>query len=1438
MDISKLFLNKFLPIIVFFATLGFGNQNQIEQLLKTIDKSKNLTGYISLLENQSQNNFSYTRTSSPIAVHNSRDDFTSILVDSAKNGYGFFTDVTDPLAWASGVGFLLSYRQWADNQHSGYIGAAESNIGEEWFVENGINTTYPAGEEEPNLPTADGHPQGRYPSSIIGGSTEDDSRGVVIWNEETNTSYGGTNDGGFPLWSYDALPLGEDYYFSNPWILNSGCATIPCDPPDLWLPQTQKIFDSNGNTQGLVLLQEGKSSPEKFWWIRSSFYTNGYFLWDDPMLLFDFSDGEIISDYAGRPKFNVNDNGIGYFVFSGYGTGYDSGGSLLTHTFFFLKTTNHGETWESTGETFNGGNYSFIPDESLNLMMTEAGLLGGTVLDGIGNEVTLDQAFMGYNYQVRTDNAGGLHITSVVLPKYSGSDSLYVGTTGAGYYDLYNPNPDNPATWSASLIRDMSASYKTELNSSLPTWQYLYNDIAVSTTGGTIWSVTSAIRELIPLGNNEYTYDDIDLFGSVSFNDGQSWIDLGNITDTPSGGTDGTNFELHPHLAPISGDMTCYVTFQMPDMNNGDGPNYEDYKNRIYFSTIGTGTADVGASITITEIMQNPSAVSDDEGEWFEILNTGDIGLDLGNWVIKDAGSDNHTISTSFPILPGEYKVFGKNSNFATNGGVIVDYQYEVLTLANSNDELILIDPNGTVFDSVAYDNGETFPDPTGASMALVHPDSNNNIGSNWQEATTSYGSGDLGTPGLPNFSSDIEISIATIDFDTVYVGQSGDMTLSISNIGNTLLDLDSVYTMTDVFSVPFTQTSIDNSLDLVITFTPSIYGTVEDILVLITNDPDESHLEIPLVGFGYVPSPNIVLESTSIDFGTVMDGLTETVEFHVANTGDVSLSISSVYIEGSTNFTVLSYSESITENDTGSIEIKFSPDDETSFSGTLYIVSNDPDTDTLMVSLNGNGGEQAPFIVLSDDELYFGTVQSGTTVEKELTIYNEGMLDLEIEEVTIDGSDFYTTTFSDATIEPGDSVVVAFSFAPTEQVTEVLATATVASNIESKTIELIAGYFGPVWYVATNGSNEYMDGSAENPFPMIEYAIQCATDGDTIMIANGNYGGEAINFGYGNENKKNIHIIGESMDSTIFSPELNTGVAIYFTNGLAGNEWSDSTYIHIENLTIMGKVYFFDVEQVSLSSIKIISETHSPLMIAAIGNYDNYNPLYYISNSIFINDSDYNTLIAGTFSEFEINHSTFIGAVTFETDDNSNPIEIISSIIWGENIQIPDSLDLNVSFSNFKGGFDGEGNINIDPLFCDPENGDYSLAANSPALGAGENGTNMGALGVGCESTELSVDKNLIPAQYTLHQNYPNPFNPVTTLHYDLPENGLVNITIYDIMGRIVKTLVNSSQTAGYKSIQWNATNDRNESVSAGLYLYTIQAGEFRQTKKMVLLK
>ena len=102
-----------------------------------------------------------------------------------------------------------------------------------------------------------------------------------------------------------------------------------------------------------------------------------------------------------------------------------------------------------------------------------------------------------------------------------------------------------------------------------------------------------------------------------------------------------------------------------------------------------------------------------------------------------------------------------------------------------------------------------------------------------------------------------------------------------------------------------------------------------------------------------------------------------------------------------------------------------------------------------------------------------------------------------------------------------------------------------------------------------------------------------------------------------------------------------------------------------------------------------------------------------------------------------------------------------------------------------------------------------------------------------------VGIDINSVfPKQMVLYPAFPNPFNPVTTLRYNLPEDGMVNITIYDMMGRIVRTLENSKQAAGFKSIQWNATNDVGQTVSAGLYLYTIHSRDFRQTNKMILLK
>jgi hypothetical protein len=94
-------------------------------------------------------------------------------------------------------------------------------------------------------------------------------------------------------------------------------------------------------------------------------------------------------------------------------------------------------------------------------------------------------------------------------------------------------------------------------------------------------------------------------------------------------------------------------------------------------------------------------------------------------------------------------------------------------------------------------------------------------------------------------------------------------------------------------------------------------------------------------------------------------------------------------------------------------------------------------------------------------------------------------------------------------------------------------------------------------------------------------------------------------------------------------------------------------------------------------------------------------------------------------------------------------------------------------------------------------------------------------------------------PASFALDANIPNPFNPITTIGYGIPAGGAdVNISIYDVAGRRVRTLVDEHRPAGLFSVQWNGENDRGQSVASGVYFYRMRAGEFVETRKMLLLK
>ena len=103
--------------------------------------------------------------------------------------------------------------------------------------------------------------------------------------------------------------------------------------------------------------------------------------------------------------------------------------------------------------------------------------------------------------------------------------------------------------------------------------------------------------------------------------------------------------------------------------------------------------------------------------------------------------------------------------------------------------------------------------------------------------------------------------------------------------------------------------------------------------------------------------------------------------------------------------------------------------------------------------------------------------------------------------------------------------------------------------------------------------------------------------------------------------------------------------------------------------------------------------------------------------------------------------------------------------------------------------------------------------------------------------SAILQVEINL-PQNFTLSQNFPNPFNPETSIRYELPEAVEVKVSIFNLLGNEIRTLVNEQKEAGVHSILWNGKDNAGREVATGAYLYRIKAGEFVETKRLTLLR
>ncbi|HEX2210965.1 MAG TPA: lamin tail domain-containing protein [Longimicrobium sp.] len=188
-----------------------------------------------------------------------------------------------------------------------------------------------------------------------------------------------------------------------------------------------------------------------------------------------------------------------------------------------------------------------------------------------------------------------------------------------------------------------------------------------------------------------------------------------------------------------------------------------------------TTVSPYASQIVINEVMADPSAVADADGEWLEVHNTGASAVNLQGWTLASNNDTPQTIGGSVSVPAGGYVVLARNGAWASNGGVNEDYAYGIINLANTSDWVALRDGNGASVDSVAW--ASTMP--AGSTRGVSDPTSSNldAKGSNWHTSTTAFGAGDEGTPGARNDGKRGALVVRIIDAgqaDAIFI-ENGD---------------------------------------------------------------------------------------------------------------------------------------------------------------------------------------------------------------------------------------------------------------------------------------------------------------------------------------------------------------------------------------------------------------------------------------------------------------------------------------------------------------------------------------------------------------------------------------------------------------------------------------------------------------------------------------
>jgi archaellum component FlaG (FlaF/FlaG flagellin family) len=647
-------------------------------------------------------------------------------------------------------------------------------------------------------------------------------------------------------------------------------------------------------------------------------------------------------------------------------------------------------------------------------------------------------------------------------------------------------------------------------------------------------------------------------------------------------------------------------------------------------------------------------------------------------------------------------------------------------------------------------------------------------------------------TIGVTLSNPTIVVDPTALSFGTVKTDASKAMGVLIKNTGDQPLNITNMVVDGSIhYSFEGNTTATlnkDDTTTVFVRFHPKTAGTLTGTLTITSNDPVNGSLVVNLTGNGQSLSPNILVRTDSLNFGAVITGGTSDLVIFVGNTGDTTLTVSSVVVAG-TGFSNLGLSDfSVAVGDSNGLSIRFSPLTVGDFSGTLTFTSDDPDTPTLVVTLTGRGTTTT-----LTNEFGAGWNLMSIPVLPSSNLASDIIGD--------DIASFILYGYSGGIYQSSPTLDPTMGYwLGIESITTVDLEGTLILTDQTKAL---AGGWNLIATPFTAGSQKTN--------------LRILQGENTYTIE------EAVTAGL--------------VQSTIYKYETSTKQYEAVTY-LA--PWYGNWFFTIQPGLSLKYLIAAPADVISPKKNELFEITPSNWFVDILSEMNGIKDKYLsfgtneAATDGFDNSFDYvKAPISPAANAIE---SYFLQSswTNFATR-------------FASNIQAPLLNGVNKSWS-FKVYAKSAGTFKIswlDILNRIPQEirNVYTFTLRGPGISSGINMltqtvyefnvTAGGTYSFVINSSPVGVEDELMNLSFKLGQNYPNPFNPSTTINYAIKETGLVTLKIYDVLGNEVVTLVNDIKQPGQYEAKFEASN-----LPSGTYIYKLVQGNNSEIKKLMLLK